>query len=76
MPVLYVSIWARMDRLLPVAFLCTHISKSTEQDETKLMRLLEYINRTLHLKYTLGADNLHKLRAWVDASYAVHPDQK
>lgn len=64
-----------MDILLPVAFLCTHVSKSTEQDESKLLRLLEYINGTVHLKYSLGADNLHKLRAWVvDASYAVHPD--
>jgi hypothetical protein len=37
---------------------------------------LEYINATLHLNYTLGADNLAKLRAWVNALYAVHPDQK
>ena len=73
---LYVSIRARMDILLPVEFLCTRVSKSTTQDEAKLLRLLEYINATLHLKYTLGADNLTKLRAWVDASYAVHPDQK
>ena len=26
--------------------------------------------------YTLGADKLGKLRTWVDASYAVHPDMK
>jgi hypothetical protein len=66
----------RMDILLPVVFLCTRVSKSTTQDEYKLLRLLEYISGTLHLKYTLGADNLRKLRAWVDASYAVHPDYK
>jgi hypothetical protein len=71
------DIRARMDILLPVAFLCTRVSKSTTQDEAKLLRLLEYISATLHLNYTLGADNLsNKLRAWVDASYAVHPDQK
>ena len=73
---LFVSIRARMDILLPIAFLCTRVSKSTTQDEAKLLRLLEYVKATLHLKYTLGADNLAKLRAWVDASYAVHPDQK
>jgi hypothetical protein len=73
---LYVSIGARMDILLPVAFLCTRVSKSTTQDEAKLLRLLEYISATLHLKYTLGADNLAKLRVWVDASYTVHPDQE
>ncbi len=38
--------------------------------------MLEYINGTLHYKYTLGADNLKKLRTWVDASYAVHPDMR
>ena len=60
---LYVSICARMDILLSVAFLCTLVSKSTTQDESKLLRLLEYINGTLYLKYTLGANNLAKLRA-------------
>ena len=38
---LYVSIRARMDILLPVVFLCTRVSKSTTQDESKLLRLLE-----------------------------------
>ena len=73
---LYVAIRARMDILLPVGFLCTRVSRSTEQDESKLKRLLEYVSGSLDLEYTLGADNLKKLRAWVDASYAVHPDYK
>ena len=25
-------------------------------------------------EYTIGADTLHDLRTWVDASFAVHPD--
>ena len=73
---LYVSIRARADILLPVGFLCTRVSKSTEQDQAKLKRVLEYINGTINLEYTLGADSLNKLRTWVDASYAVHPDMK
>ena len=73
---LYVSIRARMDILLPVIFLCTRVSKSTEQDRAKLKRVLEYLKGTLHFKYTIGADDMGKIRTWVDASYAVHPDMK
>ena len=74
---LYVSIRARADILLPVAFLCTRVSKSTEQDRGKLRRVLEYVSGTLDLTHTLGADDLCKLlRTWVDASYAVHTDMR
>ena len=73
---LYVSLRARGDLLPAVSFLSTRVSKSSKQDQSKLKRLLEYINGTLHYKYILGADDLHKLRTWVDASYAVHPDMK
>ena len=73
---LYVSIRARSDILLSVAFLCTRVSKSTEQDRGMLRRVLEYVKGTLDLTHTLGADNLCKLRTWVDASYAVHPDMR
>jgi hypothetical protein len=71
---LCVAVRASMDILLTVAFLCTRVSKSTTEDEGKLKRLLEYISGTQNLEYTLGADDLKKLRSWVDASYAVHPD--
>jgi hypothetical protein len=73
---LYVSLRARMDILLPVIFLCTRVSKSTVQDRTKLKRVLEYIKGTLDLTYTVGADDLSSFRTWVDASFAVHPDMK
>jgi len=73
---LYVSIRARMDILLAIGFLCTRVSKSTQQDRTKLKRVLEYIKGTMDLEYTLGADDMRKLRSWVDAAYAVHPDMK
>jgi hypothetical protein len=73
---LYVSLRARMDLLLAVGFLSTRVSKSTKQDQFKLKRLLQYIHGTLELQYTLGADDMGKIRTWVDASYAVHPDMK
>jgi hypothetical protein len=73
---LYVSIRARMDILPAIGFLCTRVSNSTEQDQSKLRRVLEYLKGTIDLEYTLGADKMGKLRTWVDASYAVHPDMK
>ena len=73
---LYVAIRARMDLLLANGFLCTRVSKSTEQDLQKLRRMLEYIKGSIDLEYTLGADSMSRLRTWVDASYAVHPDMK
>ena len=41
---LYVSIRARGDMLLPVIFLCTRIRAPTTEDQRKLKRVLEYIN--------------------------------
>ena len=74
---LYVAIRARAELLLPIGFfLCTRVSKSTTQDQMKLKRVLEYISGTVDLVHTIGADSLNKLRTWVDASYAVHPDMK
>jgi Reverse transcriptase (RNA-dependent DNA polymerase) len=73
---LYVAIRARPDILLAVSFLCTRVSKSTKQDQRKLLRLLQYISGTLDLTLTIGADDLSCIRTWVDAAYAVHPDMK
>ena len=44
---LYVSIRGRLDIILPIAFLCTRVACSTEQDWTKLKRVLEYLNGTI-----------------------------
>jgi hypothetical protein len=73
---LYVTLRARVDILLPIAFLCTRVSKSTKQDQTKLKRVLEYLKGSLNDEYILGADDMGKMRSWVDAAFAVHPDMK
>ena len=73
---LYVTQRARSDVQLAVAFLCTRVSCSTEQDWKKLERLLQYLYGTLDLALILGADSLTVLKTWVDASYAVHGDMK
>ncbi|KAI2501020.1 Reverse transcriptase (RNA-dependent DNA polymerase) [Fragilaria crotonensis] len=73
---LYVAIRARVDLLLAIAFLWTRVSKSTQQDRSKLKRVLEYINGSMDMEYTVGADDMGRMRTWVDASFAVHPDMK
>jgi hypothetical protein len=73
---LYVSTRARADLLLAIAFLCTRVSKCTQQDRTKLKRVLEYIKGSINLEYTIGADDMGRMRTWVDAAFAVHPDMK
>jgi hypothetical protein len=73
---LYVSLRGRVDLLLAVGFLCTRVAKCTKEDQYKLKRLLEYINGSMDLEYTIGADSLNSCQTWVDASYAVHPDMK
>ena len=37
---------------------------------------MKYLNGTRELKLTLSADNLHCIKWYVDASFAVHPDYK
>jgi hypothetical protein len=73
---LYVSSRARSDIMPTIAFLCTRVSNPTAQDWSKLKRLLRYLNDTLSLSATLGANGMTKMMTWVDAAYAVHPDMK
>jgi Reverse transcriptase (RNA-dependent DNA polymerase) len=73
---LYLSKRGRPDIQLAVAFLTTRVSHASEQDWTKLTRVLSYLRATRHLTLTLGADSLTKISSWTDASYAVHPDMR
>jgi hypothetical protein len=73
---LYVFKRARTDAQLAIAFLCTRVSCSMEQDWKKLIRLLQYFNGTLDMPLILGADSLAESKSWVDAAYAVHNEMK
>jgi hypothetical protein len=59
---LYVSKRGRLDIQLPIAFLCTRVSCSTEQDWSKLKRTLEYLRGTLDKFVTFGADGMCKMQ--------------
>ena len=73
---LYVAKRARIDLQLAIAFLCTRVSKSTQQDWEKLRRVLKYIHGTIDLPRIIGVLDFKVLQTWVDASYAVHPNMR
>jgi hypothetical protein len=73
---LYVSKRARVDIQLAIAFLCTRVTRSTEQDRLKLARVLEFLKGTLDDPHVIGADDITIMETWVDASHAVHEDKK
>jgi hypothetical protein len=73
---LFLSRRARPDILMAVAFLCTRVKAPDEDDWKKFRRCIQYLRGSLDIILTLEADNLHVVKWWVDASYAVHPDMK
>ena len=73
---LYVSKRARLDIDLVISFMCTRVSKSTEEDWEKLERLIKYLKGTMEMVRIIGADSLDVMKTWVDASYATHTDMR
>ncbi len=67
---------ARPDVQPTIAVLCTRVKDPNEADWGKLVRLMKYLNGTTRFRLTLSAENLHLIKWYVDASFAVHPDFK
>jgi hypothetical protein len=67
---------ARLDIQPTIAVLCTRVKGPNEAGWAKLVRLMKYLNGTREFRLTLSADNLHCIKWYVDASFAVHPDYK
>jgi hypothetical protein len=67
---------ARRDIQPTTAVLCTRVKGLNEADGAKLVRLMKYLNGTKELKVTLSADDLHFIKWYVDAIFAVPPDYK
>lgn len=55
-----------------VAFLTTRVSAPTEEDEVKLERVLGYMETVKGRGILLPRKGSIKIRAWVDAAFAVH----
>jgi len=73
---LYLSKRIRPDILTAVSFLTTRVQNPTEEDQSKLERVLKYIKATKTLGIVLEADKFITVIAYVDAAYGVHDDYK
>ena len=73
---LYVSKRARVDIDLAVLFLCTRVSRDTEEDWDKLRRLLNYLSGTIYIPRIVGENGMDIMETYVDISYDIHRDMK
>ena len=55
---------------------CTRVQSPSQDDWKKLERLMLFLHSTKMDKLILSAEDLHIIRWWIDASFAVHPDFK
>ena len=74
--ILYVAKRVRMDTLTVVSFLCTRVTKATEEDQVKLEHLLGYFKNTLKKKLSIGGNASMQVIAFMDAAFALHFDSK
>jgi hypothetical protein len=74
--ILYVAKRVRMDTLTVVSFLCTRVTKATEEDQVKLEHLLGYFKNTLKKKLSIRGDASMQVIAFIDAAFALHFDSK
>ena len=65
-----------MDILTAVAFLTTRVTKATEEDDGKLLRVLKYLRGTQEIGLVLDGRQGITLEVFADASHAVHDDAK
>jgi len=72
----YMAKRARPDLLAALAFLITRVTCPTEQDMTKLERVIKYLRSTPTLGLRLIGEDAITMMAHVDASYGVHEDFK
>ena len=59
-----------------MAFLCTIVAEPYEDDWNILKRVLQYLRGKIYLFLTLGADEITKMKLWVDVLYGIHSDCK
>ena len=73
---LFLTMRARPDIRLAVAFLCTRVKESTTYDWFKLVRMMDFLKRTETECLTIALDDSKKVTWSIDAAFAVHPDMK
>ena len=73
---LFVCKRARPDIMPTIAFLSTRVREPDEDDWSKLIRMMRYLNGTRDLFLTLRADDMNVLKWYSDASFAVHNNMR
>jgi hypothetical protein len=74
--VLYLAKRTRPDLLTVVCFLCTKVKTPTKRDQSKLLRVLGYLQNTKDLKYNIKPREPLKIKTYIDAAFAAHNDSK
>jgi histone deacetylase 1/2 len=73
----YLAKRVRPDILCPVVFLSTRVQCADQDDWSKLIRIMKYLNGSKELGIVLEPDEgLLSVHSYVDASFAVHADFK
>ena len=67
---------ARRDIQTPVSFLTKRVKRPDKDDWNKLVRCLQYLKATIHMKLTLRVDSMSILNWFIDSSHQVHEDCK
>jgi hypothetical protein len=73
---LYLAKWARPGILTVASFLCTRVKSATVEDQSKLSRVRGYLKGTVNRTLLLRSHGDPMIRAYLDASYALHTDSK
>ncbi len=73
---LYLAKRARPDILTVTSFLCTRVKSPTEEDMTKLLLTLGYLQNTQQTTLTLKPKKPMQLEVYIDAAFAAHDDSK
>ena len=73
---MFLTMRARPDIRLTVAFLCTRVKEPTSFDWGKLSKMMAFLQETQNKCLTLATTDPSKVVWSIDASFAVHPDMK
>ena len=71
---LYLSKRARPDIILPTNFLTTRVNQPDEDDDKKLIRVLNYLNGTRDIGIVLSPSDDLTPHGYIDASHAITQD--
>ena len=73
---LFITKRGRPDLEPTVQFMCTRVTKSTEQDWIKMRRLMLFLKNIINERRYIAIKDKGAMFTWVDAAYAVYEDMR